>query len=99
MDMLGKPKLRKSILEYYETLEEPRAVRKAVRSGIHRMKDSTKSLLQQALFGDYTDERVNSSKSLVRMAALEARTSKRLTIVQIIYLPLMFFLQGLLPGL
>lgn len=98
MDMLGNPKLRKSILEYYETLEDPRQVQKAVRSGIHHMEDSTKSLLKQALFGDYVDERANSSKSFARMAALEARTSKRLTLVQTIYLPLMFFLQGVLPG-
>lgn len=51
MDMLGKPKLRKSILEYYETLDDPDLVRKAVKEGIHRMKDSTKSLLRKTFFG------------------------------------------------
>ena len=51
MDMLGKPKLRKSILEYYETLDDPDLVRNAVKDGIHRMKDSTKSLFQKTFFG------------------------------------------------
>ena len=50
MDMLGKPKLRKSILEYYETLEEPVHVKKAIQEGIHK-EESTRGVLQQALFG------------------------------------------------
>ena len=49
MDMLGKPKLRKAILDYYETLDEPINVRKAIDEGIH--KESTRGLLQMALFG------------------------------------------------
>lgn len=50
MDMLGKTKLRKTILEYYETLDEPNKVRKAVEIGINK-EESTRGLLQMALFG------------------------------------------------
>lgn len=50
MDMLGNPKLRKSILEYYETLDEPKNVRKAVEEGINKQ-ETTRGLLRMALFG------------------------------------------------
>ena len=50
MDMLGKPKLRKAILEYYEILDEPAHVRTAVKEGIHK-EESTRGLLKMALFG------------------------------------------------
>lgn len=50
MDMLGKPKLRKTILEYYETLDEPSHVRMAIEEGICK-EESTRGLLRMALFG------------------------------------------------
>ena len=50
MDVLGHPKLRQIILEYYETLDEPVMVRRAVQDGINREKN-TKNLLQMVLFG------------------------------------------------
>ena len=55
MDMLGKPKLRKSILEYYETLDEPNQVRKAVEKGIIQKEGSrtTKSLAIFTVFNNY----------------------------------------------
>lgn len=53
MDMLGKRKLRKIILEYYETLDEPAAVRKAVKKGINT-DASTRNFLATAIFGAQT---------------------------------------------
>ena len=50
MDMLGKPKLRKTILEYYETLSEPIRVRRAITDAIQK-EEPTKGMLQMALFG------------------------------------------------
>lgn len=50
MDMLGNPKLRKIILEYYEISDEPAGVRKAVEESIHT-EQSTRGLLRNALLG------------------------------------------------
>lgn len=50
MDILGQPKLRKTILEYYEKSPEPNKVRRAVQFGINQ-EVSDRGLLQTALFG------------------------------------------------
>lgn len=50
MDILGQPKLRKTILEYYENSPEPNKVRRAVQFGINQ-EESDRGLLRTALFG------------------------------------------------
>lgn len=50
MDILGQPKLRKTILEYYENSTEPSKVRRAVQFGINK-EESNRGLIQTALFG------------------------------------------------
>ena len=50
MDILGQPKLRKTILEYYEHSAEPNKVRRAVLFGINK-EESNRGLIKTALFG------------------------------------------------
>jgi hypothetical protein len=50
MDILGQPKLRITILEYYERSKEPTKVRRAVQFGRIEEK-SDRGLLRTAVFG------------------------------------------------
>ena len=91
MDILGSKESRSAILSYYRLTEESEGIYDAICHAQHQRKK---------YFGPVSKQYkgLKSSSFVSRLAAWEARASIRATWSQLIYLPIIFTIYGLLLG-
>jgi hypothetical protein len=111
MDMLGNQKMRQLITDYYQCSDEPKLVNLAVKQAWSRERKYSLDLIdgsegegtsiwsQLKFILKGTRKAENTQNQLLgRLAALEARATKRATPFVMVYLPIIFFAYGVLLG-